>query len=226
MKSFKWENAVGVFALLLFLVAQYMAIFTAPAERHMMEVVRILFVHVPAAWIALVTFTLAFIGATGFLISGRRGLDWFVEATTEVGVVMTTLLITLGSLFAKPTWNVWWVWEPRLTSTATMLLSFVGILVLRSTVRDADRRAVFSAAATILSFVNVPIVYFSVRWWVTVHQIQSSPATVDPDMVFVLRANAFAFLFIAIWMIAKRWRIAKMRGLAETAPPLPPEVTP
>lgn len=224
MKFLRWENFVGVFALGLFLWAQYMALFTAPAERHMNEVVRILFVHVPAAWIALVTFTLAFIGACGFLLTGRRAMDWFVEASVEVGIVMTALLISLGSLFAKPTWNVWWEWEPRLTSCATMLISFVGIMVLRSAVKDADRRAVWTAAATLLSFVNVPIVYFSVRWWVTVHQLQSSPATVDPEMVFVLRANAFAFLFIAIWMIAKRWRIAKMRGLAESAPPLPPEV--
>ena len=79
------------------------------------------------------------------------------------------------------------------------------------------------AAATLLSFVNIPIVYFSVRWWASLHQLQSSPDTVDSPMVFVLRLNAFAFLFITVWFITRRWRIAKSRARLETAPPLPPK---
>ena len=218
----KWEHVIGLFVLILLVVGQYMGLFASPEERHMGEVARILYVHVPAAWLALVTFTLAFIGAAGFLLTGRRSFDWFVEASCEVGVVMTGLLICLGSIFAKPTWNVWWTWDPRLTSTAVMLLSFVGVLILRSSVRDPDRRAVWSAAATLLSFVNIPIVYFSVQWWASLHQLQSSPSTIDSPMVFVLRLNAFAFLFLMVWFVARRWRIAKRMGLAESAPPLPP----
>jgi len=222
--GFKWEHAVGLLGLGMLAVGQYMGLFSSPAERHMGEVARILYVHVPAAWLALVTFTIAFVGAAGFLSTGRWGFDWLVEASCEAGVVMTTLLICLGSIFAKPTWDVYWTWDPRLTSTAVMLLSFVGVMLLRATVKDPERRAVWSSAATLLSSVNVPIVYFSVRWWASLHQLQSSPDTVDSPMVFVLRLNAFAFLFITIWFITRRWRIARMRGRREAAPALPPEV--
>lgn len=220
----KWEHAVGLLGLALLLVGQYMGLFVSPREEHMGEVARILYVHVPAAWLALVTFCFAFVGAAGFLATGRRGFDHLVAASVEVGVVMTALLLTLGSIFARPTWGVWWVWDARLTSTAVMVVSFIGVMLLRALVLDPDRRAVWSAAATLLSFINIPIVYFSVRWWNTLHQLQSSPDTVDGPMVLVLRLNAFAFLFLTIWFVARRWRIEKRRALAEAAPPLPPEV--
>jgi heme exporter protein C len=199
-------------------------LFWSPPERHMGEVARILYVHVPAAWLAMVTFIVAFVAALGFLGTGRRAWDWLVESACEVGVLMTVLLILLGSIFAKPTWNTWWTWDPRLTSTAVMMLSFVGILILRSAVQDPDKRAVWSAAATLLSFVNIPIVYFSVQWWESLHQLQSSPQDVDDPMRNVLWLNTAAFLLVTIWFLVRRWRIAKIRGMAEMPEPLPPEV--
>ncbi len=219
-RQFHWEHAVGALGLVLFVAGQYMGLFVAPPERGMGEVGRILYVHVPAAWLALVTFTIAFVAALGHLFTGRRGFDWTTEAAAEVGVVMNGLLLILGSIFARPTWGVWWDWDPRLTASAVMLLTFVGVLLLRSSLRDPDRRATWTSVSTILAYVNIPVTYMSVRWWASLHQVQSSPETMAKPMVFILRLNAFAFLFLTIWFIARRWRIAAARDLADAPPPL------
>jgi heme exporter protein C len=211
---------VGGLGLGLLIVGQYMGLFVAPAERMMGDVGRILYVHVPAAWLTLVTFTFGFFAAFGHMMTGRRALDWVTEATTEVGVMLNALLLILGSIFARPTWGTWWTWDPRLTSSAVMLLTFVGVMLLRSAVRDPERRATWTSVATILAYVNIPITYLSVRWWRSLHQVQSSPETVAAPMVLILRLNAFAFLFLTIWFIARRWRIAKARDLADLPMPL------
>ena len=160
--------------------------------------------------------------APGFeVVQIKGGWDWLVESCCEVGVLLNILLLILGSIFARPTWGVWWDWDPRLTSSAVMMLTFIGVLVLRSVVDDPDRRALWSSVATIIAYVNIPVTYFSVRWWRSLHQVQSSPETVSDMMVDILRLNAFAFLFITIWFLARRWRIAKSLAAADMAPPLP-----
>lgn len=212
---------IGVVGAGLFLLSQAMGLFWVSQEAHMGEVGRILYVHVPAAWLSMVVYTIAFAAALGHLWTSRPTWDWAVEAAIEVGVVLNTLLLVLGSLFARPTWGVWWDWDPRLTASAVMLLTFVGVLLLRSLVDDTERRALWSSVTTVLAYVNIPITYFSVRWWRSLHQVQSSPSTMSPDMVLVLRISAFAFLFLSVWAIVQRYRIAATRGAALIAPPLP-----
>ncbi len=219
----RWEVVPGLLGLGLLLLGNALGLFWAPPDQHMGEVARILFVHVPAAWLSLVAFTVAFGAALGFLFTGRPGSDALVESSIEVGCMLNTLLLVLGSIFARPTWGVWWDWDPRLTASAVMLLTFVGVLLMRAMVEDYDRKALWSAAATVLAYVNIPVTYFSVRWWRSLHQVQSSPNTMSEDMVLVLRINAFAFLFLMIWMMAVRWRIARARALAAAPPPLPGE---
>ncbi len=214
------EHAVGLLGLVLLIVGNAAGLFYAPPERMMGDVGRILYVHVPAAWLALVTFTLGFAAALGHLLTGRRSFDQYTEATTEVGILLTSLLILLGSIFARPTWGVWWNWDPRLTACAIMLLTYVGVMLLRSAVTDPERRATWTSVTTILAYVNIPITYYSVKWWRSLHQIQSSPETMNETMVWVLRTNAFAFLFLTLWFIAIRRRIALARDLADAPPPL------
>jgi heme exporter protein C len=110
---------------------------------------------------------------------------------------------------------VWWTWDARLTSTAVLFLIIVGYLALRSLTDDPDRRARWSAAVGILAAVNVPIVYMSVRWWRTLHQLQSSPSTVDPAYAWGLRLNAIAFLLIMIYFVHQRYRAARLERYAE-----------
>ena len=224
-RAFAWEHAVGLLGLALLIYGNYAGLFVAPPERMMGEVGRILYVHVPAAWLAMITFTVAFVAALGHLFTGRLGYDWCVEACCEVGVMLNALLLLEGSIFARPTWGVWWTWDPRLTASAIMMLTFVGVILLRGAVIDPDRRATWSSVATVLAFVNIPITWFSVRWWRSLHQVQSDGQSMAIQMKWILYVNALAFLLITIWFIARRWRIARARALAEIPAPLPQGVT-
>jgi len=134
---------------------------------------------------------------------------------------MAGQLCLQGSIWARPTWGVWWDWDPRLTTTAVMFFAFVGILALRRFVEDPVKRATWSAVATIIAYVDVPIVYYSVRWWNSLHQMQSSPETVSAVFVIPLRTNAFGVLFFMTGLITLRTRIASLRLRQEMAPPLP-----
>jgi len=213
--------AFMAFGALLLLIGSYIGLFRAPREAYMGDVYRIMYVHVPVAWNTLLAFTFAFFCALGFLWKGDFKWDARHEAALELGVVLAMLLCMLGSLWAKPTWGVWWDWDPRLTTTAIMLLAFSGILALRRFVDDPVKRATWSAAATVVAYVDVPIVYFSVRWWNSLHQMQSSPETVSSPFLIPLRTNAFGVLFLMIGLIMLRSRLAALRLEQELAPPLP-----
>jgi len=203
----------------LLLCGSYIGLFVAPPERMMGEVQRLMYVHVPTAWNSMLALTFAFIAALAYLIGGAWKWDARMEAGIEVGVVLAFLLCVQGSIWAKPTWGVWWDWDPRLTTTAVLLLAFAGIIALRRFVDDPGRRATWSAVATIIAFADVPIVYFSVKWWNSLHQLQSTPQTVSSAFHLPLRMNAFGILFLMIGWIMLRSRIAQARLESELAPP-------
>jgi len=211
-------GAIGV-ALLAW--GSWWGLFRAPRESFMGDVQRIMYVHVPTAWNAMLALTFAFACALASLLRGGWKWDSRLEAAMEVGVALAVLLCIQGSIWAKPTWGVWWDWDPRLTTTAVMVFAFAGILALRRFVDDPVKRAVWSAVAAIVAFVDVPIVYFSVKWWNSLHQMQSSPETVSSAFHWPLRINAFGILFLMSGMIGLRARLAALRLQGELAPPLP-----
>lgn len=219
-RPFAKEHWAGLAGVALLLVGSYVGLFVAPAERHMGEVQRIMYVHVPTAWNALLCFTCAFVAAIGSLWTGRERWDATLVAASEAGIVLNGLLLVQGSLWGRATWGVWWDWDVRLTTSLILLLLFIGVLSLRSFASGTERKASLTAVAAIVAYVDVPLVYFCVRWWRSLHQIQSSPATVDPAMVLPLRLNAFGLLFVAIWFIVRRARLELARRRAsETALP-------
>ncbi len=216
MKKLKWEGIVGLVGLALILVGSYIGLFVAPPERYMGEVQRIMYVHVPSAWVSMLCYTVAFAFAIVSLWSHRPRWDAILTATIEVGLLLNGLLLVQGSIWARATWGVWWDWDVRLTTSLILLLLFAGVLALRAFAEDPSQRATWTAIATIIAYVDVPLVYFCVRWWRSLHQAQSTPDTVDPLMVVPLRINAFAMLFIAIWMVARRSRLEMDRFRLET----------
>ena len=193
----------------------------APGAVYMGELQRIMYVHVPTAWNAMLALSFAFVCALCFLLTNAWKWDSRLEAAMEMGVVLSLLLCIQGSIWAKPTWGVWWDWDPRLTTTAVMVFAFGGILALRAFVDDPARRAVWSAVACIVAFVDVPIVYFSVKWWNSLHQAQSTPQTVSSAFHLPLRVNAFGILFLWTGLVALRSRVASLRLRNELGPPLP-----
>ncbi|HEX9985040.1 MAG TPA: cytochrome c biogenesis protein CcsA [Thermoanaerobaculia bacterium] len=208
--------ALGV-ACLLF--GSYQGLFVAPAEQYMGDVQRIMYVHVPTAWNWMLAVIFAFVTAIVFLFNNDFKWDARLEAGLEVSVVLAFLLCCQGAIWAKPTWGVWWDWDPRLTSTAVLLFSMLGILALRRFVDDPPRRATWSAVATIIASVDLPIVYMSVKWWNSLHQQQSTPQTVSSDFHLPLRVNAFGILFLMIGFLMLRSRIAALRLENELAAP-------
>jgi heme exporter protein C len=164
----------------------------------------------------LAPLTVLFFGLR-YLWKRREQDDLLAAAAAEVATTFAGLTLVLGMIWARPTWGVWWTWDARLTSTLVLFLILAGYLALRALIDDPDRRAQWSAVVGILGAINVPIVYMSVRWWRTIHQIQSSPSTVDPAYVIGLRLNAFAFLFLMIYFIRRRYEAALMERAAEHA---------
>jgi heme exporter protein C len=215
------RKAFGFIALgaVCLAIGSYVGLAVAPAEQYMGDVQRIMYVHVPTAWNALLAVTFAFGCAIAFLFNGNFKWDSRLEAAVEVGVLFAFLLCCQGAIWAKPTWGVWWDWDPRLTTTAVLLFAFAGILALRKFVEDPAKRAVWSAVATIIAYVDVPIVYYSVRWWNSLHQMQSTPQTVSSQFHLPLRMNAFGVLFVMIGFIMIRSRIAALRLESELAAP-------
>jgi len=219
-KQFPREHFLGLAGLILFVIGSWIGLVEAPPERYMGDVGRILYVHVPTAWIGLLAFTVGFGFAIASLRSGRLGLDDVLVGLLEVGVLFAAMLLIQGSIWARPTWGVFWTWDPRLTTSAIMLVSFIGVLAMRAFKKEPQRRARWTAVGTIIGFLDVPLVYFSIKWWRTLHQPFSSPETVASSMVWPLRINALALLLIAAWLVIRRARLARhQRAAHETAAP-------
>lgn len=215
----------GLFALAVAMLAigAWLGLSWAPPDREMGDVQRIMYIHVPAVWMALLAMTLNFICSVGYLLKKSWLFDSLAEASAEVGLLFGAIGVALGSIWGRPTWGVWWTWDPRLTTAAILLVAYAGYLALRRFVEDPERRAVWSAVAGIVAFVDVPLIWYSVQWWRSLHQTQSSPKTVDPQMVLALRWNAFAFLALLIFFIWSRYQVAQSERRQElTAPPTLP----
>jgi len=220
MGNSRWPFVITGLGLALLAWGSIWGLFFAPREVYMGDVQRIMYVHVPTAWNAMLVLTFAFACATLSLLRGGWGWDARLEAAVEGGVVLSALLCAQGSMWARPTWGVWWDWDPRLTTTAVLLFAFGGILALRQFVDDPVKRAVWTAVAVVIAYVDVPLVYFSVRWWNSLHQLQSTPETVSRAFHWPLRINAFGVLFLMIGLVELRARLAWRRRAAESAPPV------
>jgi heme exporter protein C len=209
--SLKWELPVGIAGTLILLGGHALGLFVAPSEAAMGETGRILYAHVPSAWTGLLALTTAFVGAVGALWNGKRGWDALQEAGVEVGVLFCAMLLVQGSLWAKPTWGTFWTWDPRLTTTAILFVAFCGVLVLRRLIDQFERRMTATAVATIVSFVDVPVVFLSVKWWKTLHQPISEQGSIDAAMLRTMLVSFVGMTLLAAAFIGARWRIALTR---------------
>lgn len=207
--------ALVAFAVLI--AAQSYAIMISPAEGDMGHLQKIMYVHVPAAWMTFLAFFVVLVFSVLYLWRRRESDDLIAASAAEVGAVFNGLTLILGMIWGRPTWGVWWAWDARLTSTLVLFLIFVGYLALRGFVDEPQQRARWSAAVGIIGAINVPIVYMSVMWWRTLHQQPSSPGTLDPAYTLGLRLNAIALLLVLIYFIRKRYEIARLVREAELA---------
>ncbi len=205
----------GIAALVLIGLGLYLGLIWAPTERVMGDSYRIMYIHFPS-WVGTAAgYLMAFIASIAYLKTRNAGYDYVALAGAEIGLLFNVTGLITGALWGRPTWGVYWTWDPRLTTTAIMAITFAGYLVLRAFLEDPEARARVSSLVAIVGFVNVPIVYFSVRWWRTLHQVQSSPETVDSPMVWALRTMMLAFLLLFVFLMTRRYVLARIRGEEE-----------
>jgi heme exporter protein C len=211
--------AVGTVVIL---TGASIGLFVAPAETFQGDTQRIMYIHVPTAWAAMLALMFAFVSSFAYLFNGKWAWDARLEASIEIGTLLALLLCIQGSIWAKPTWGVWWDWDPRLTTSAVMVFAFAGILALRKFVEEPGRRATWSAVATIVAFIDVPVVYFSVNWWNSLHQTQSTVGNISPAFRIPLYTSAIGFVILLAGLIMLRARTAEIALSEEIAPPLQP----
>jgi len=210
-----WLPMLGIIAFVALASAQIFGFLVSPPDRDMGNLEKIMYVHVPAAWTAFICFFVVFVESVRYLWTRQERHDLIAASAAEAGAALTALTLLLGSIWGRPTWGVWWTWDARLTSTAVLLVVFAGYLVLRAFTDDPTRRATWSAAIGILGALNVPIVYMSVKWWRTLHQLQSSPTTLSSAYTMSLRLNGIAALLVAVYFITRRYHIARLERANE-----------
>jgi len=191
------QPALAAISLLLAAAGLYYALFASPPDYQQGESVRIMYVHVPASWMALFCYSvIAISSATGFIWKHPLA-DVTAKATAPIGAVFTALALFTGSIWGKPMWGAWWAWDARLTSVLILFFLYLGYMAIWETVEDKSRAARLAAVVAIVGFVNIPIIHFSVDWWNSLHQPASifrpEGPTVAPSMLAPLFLMALAY---------------------------------
>ncbi len=191
-----------------------MSLLVAPPDAVQGNVQRLMYVHVPSAWLAYLAFGVVFVASIAYLKGGRLFWDSLAAASAEIGVLFTALTLALGSLWGKPVWGTWWTWDPRLTTTAILLLIYLGYLAVRRLPDSPARRARWAAVVGVVGFIDVPIVHMSVVWWRSLHQAPTvlNPAgpTIAPIMLDTLLLAVFAFTALYAYLIVLRLRVGRI----------------
>ena len=201
---------VATGTVILFAAGLYFALFASPADYQQGESVRIMYVHVPAAWIALACYS--FIAAmSGISLIWKHPLaDVAARSAAPLGAGFTVIVLATGSLWGKPMWGTWWVWDARLTSVLVLLFLYLGHIALTHAFDNPARGAKAAAILALVGFVNIPIIKFSVEWWNTLHQpaslVRLDGPAIDPSMLTPLLLMGFAFTFYFVTMLLVRMR--------------------
>ena len=214
---------LNVVTALLMVAATAMVFLYAPEERTMGQVQRIFYFHVPSAWVSMMAFAVTAVAGGVYLRTGRQSWDRIGHASVEIGLVFTVTATASGSIWARPAWNTWWTWDPRLVTYTIMALIYVAYLMLRQAIEDPDRRARFAAVYGIVGFISVPITFFSIRWWRTIHPVVigsgSASAEGGFDMTSPMRVTFFfslaAFTVLYFCFLANRLRLSRLSDRVE-----------
>ncbi|MEM6665125.1 MAG: heme ABC transporter permease [Pseudomonadota bacterium] len=212
MLPYLWALVLGLFA-----VGYYMAFFTAPEDYQQGQTVRIMYIHVPAAWLSMMCYAVMAMSALGTLIWRHPLADVSVKAAAPIGAAFTFVALLTGSLWGKPMWGTWWVWDARLTSVLILFLMYLGLIALQNALEDPGKAARLVAVLVLVGTVNIPIIKFSVDWWNTLHQpasvVRLDGPTIYPTMLWplIITAVGSMVLFFALHLTAMRAEILRRR---------------
>lgn len=195
------------------LAGLYVGFFVAPTDATQGEAYRIIFIHVPAAWMSMLLYmVMAFWAAVGWAFNARLA-SLVARAIAPTGAMFTVLALWTGALWGQPTWGTWWVWDARLTSELILLFLFLGFIALVEAIDDPRRGDRAGALMALVGVVNVPVIYFSVRWWNTLHQGATISMTAAPKMAHTM-LTAMLLMTVACWAYAFAVIFTRTRALA------------
>ena len=207
-KKDTWLLALPALSAVMVMVAIYLALVRAPDANLSSETgryaQRIIYFHIATAWVGFLAFFVTFVGGIGYLRAGKREWDIIALSSAEIGTVFMLGVLISGSIWAKPAWGTWWVWDERLTISLIQFLVYVGYLMLRSAVEDPSRRARFAAVYGIVAFISVPINFIAIRMWRTQHPLMcgADDGGLGPNMMF---AFFFGLITFTIWYMTLMW---------------------
>jgi heme exporter protein C len=218
-------RVTGVLALVGIIATIWLGLWVTPPDRFMGNLVRLLYVHPPMAWVSFLAYGISFLSSLLYLWPRTRSVvfDRLAGSAAEVGVVFTALTLATGSIWGRPTWGAWWTWDPLLTTTALLLVLYLGYLALRAVPGEVEVRARRSAIGALIAFVDVPIVYFSVLWWRSLHQ---APTVLNPNthktyvhgsMAWTLLLGFVSFTCGFFWMLAHRYALMRAQDEEESS---------
>jgi len=206
----QWTPWMAGLTALLLLAGLYLGLFVAPADYQQGDSYRIMFIHVPAAWMSMFIYVLLAGAGAVALVWNIKLAEIFARSCAPLGASFTFLALVTGSLWGKPMWGTWWAWDARLTSELILFFLYIGYMALDASIDDPRRAARASAILALVGVVNIPVIHFSVQWWNTLHQPASvskmGTPTIAPSMLIplLLMAFAFTFYFVAVLLIRMR----------------------
>jgi len=216
-------SILDIVTILLLAVATWMVFFYAPLEAIMGQVQRVFYFHVAVGWVGMLGFLVAAIAGIAFLIRKKSMWDVVSVAAVEIGMVFALANIVTGMIWARPIWNTWWTWDPRLTTATIMVLIYAAYFMLRSGIEDPDRRARFGAVYAIIGFISVPLTFFSARLFRTIHPIvigSNQPGAtgafdMSPHMMQTFMFALFTFSFVFADLLWHRIRLGELADKVE-----------
>jgi heme exporter protein C len=217
LKALNWVTTA------LFAASLYFVFFFAPREAVMGEVQRVFYYHVATGWVGALAFLVTAVAGGVYLVRGERRWDRVALASVEIGVIFTFINIVSGAIWARPIWNTWWTWDPRLVTATIMVLIYIAYLMLRQGIEDPDRRARFGGVYGIVGFLSVPLTFLSIRIFRTIHPvvIGSGDPTAEgafdmsPRMRVAFFFSLFTFTFIYATLIWHRLRLERLSEKVE-----------
>ena len=204
---------------ILFVIGLYLGLFVAPTDFQQGDAYRVLFVHVPAAWMVMLLYLLlAFYAAVGWVFNTRVS-SMMASSLSITGAMFTFLALVTGSLWGRPTWGTWWVWDARTTSTLILLFLYIGFISLQSAIDDRKRADRAGTVVALVGVINVPIIYFSVQWWNTLHQGATIRIVNETSMAGSMLAPLL-IMIAACWLYSIAVVLVRLRRLIREREPL------